>query len=275
MSRKKKNAIKPAIRCAKDLASVPFQVFRLPSDGERKWQAVCMRRRAVLQQLALAANQNGKSICLGADRIAADTGFGRATVFRILQDLRALGFLTDDGKTHPKYHTRVRAIDVPRVKAAKPSQIKPAKPPSQIKAPCTKRAGRDEQPSQINFRPSQINEEPSQMYPDPTEDLTEEHTAERIEDPAPNTQQNEPSQINENEPDDDYLFLPSPEEPSEPSPEEELPELPKHPSWCLCSGCRAERKRATLRFNAIWHDAEQKAAAEAWAMSRNAEQVSA
>jgi hypothetical protein len=174
--RVRKNTPKAAIRCARDLSSVPFQVFHLPSDGERKWQAVCMRRRAVFQQLALAANQNGKSICLGAERIAADTGLGRATIFRILQDLRTLGFLTDEGKTHPAYHTRVRSLEVACALAAAknaPSQINEGadsrKQPSQIK----------KQPSQINEGQSQINVQPSHQHPDPTEVHTEELTEEQ------------------------------------------------------------------------------------------------
>jgi hypothetical protein len=109
-----KNTVKPAIRCAQDLADVPYQALRLPNDG-RKWQALCWTRRAVLQRLAIAANQNGASISLSVERIANAIGISRATAFRRLDDLRALGFM-QDGELNPRYHcTRVRRIDVTRV----------------------------------------------------------------------------------------------------------------------------------------------------------------
>ena len=147
-----KNTSKPALRCAQDCADLPIQAFRLPDDGATKWQSVCLKRRAVLQRLSLAANQNGRSICLSVERVSQSIGLSRATVFRILGDLRTLGLLNDEGKWHPKYHTRMRTIDVAQV------------------LNCTKRA---KQPSQITSEPSQINWEPSQINPDPTEVQTE------------------------------------------------------------------------------------------------------
>ncbi len=147
-----------ARRCSQELADVPFQAFRLPTDG-RKWQAMCMTRRAVLQRLAIAANQNGKSICLSAPRIAAGIGISRPTVFRVLQDLRALGFLADDGEWHPKYHTRMRSLDLSQVLET-------------ANLTTWNRLRFAPQPSHIHF-------EPSQIAPDPTVDLTEDPTENR------------------------------------------------------------------------------------------------
>jgi hypothetical protein len=160
----RKNTSKPALKCAQDCADLPIQSFRLDGDG-RKWTVVCLKRRAVLQRLALAANTNGKSIALSVERIGESIGISRATTFRILDDLRTLGLLNDEGKWHPTYHTRVRALDVREV-LNRTKLTKLEKQPSQI----------DRQPSQIHFEPSQIDWEPSQIAPDPTEENTEEHT---------------------------------------------------------------------------------------------------
>jgi hypothetical protein len=159
-----KNKVKPAIRCAQDLADVPFQALRLPDDG-RKWQALCWMRRAVLQRLSLAANQNGASISLSVDRIANAVGISRATTFRRLDDLRALGFM-QDGELNPRYHwTRIRRIDVARVlETVKLSKL----PVSDSQAPVS-----DSPATRLR-----LADDPSQIAPDPTEVQTEELTEE-------------------------------------------------------------------------------------------------
>ena len=163
-AKKKKNTPKPAIRCAQDLADVPFQALRLPDDG-RKWQALCWMRRAVLQRLSLAANQNGASISLSVDRIANAVGISRATTFRRLDDLRTLGFM-QDGELNPRYHwTRIRRIDVARVLET----VKLSKAPvSDSKAPIS-----DSPATRLR-----LPDDPSQIAPDPTEEQTEELTEE-------------------------------------------------------------------------------------------------
>ncbi len=71
--------------------------FKLPDDAKGKVQYLCQQRRAVLIELKGAANSDGTDVKLAVQTIADALGIHRATVFRRLDDLKALGLLVDEG----------------------------------------------------------------------------------------------------------------------------------------------------------------------------------
>lgn len=70
--------------------------LRRPDDAKGKVQYLCQQRRAVLIELKGAANSDGTEVKLAVQTIANALGMHRATVFRRLDDLKALGLLVDE-----------------------------------------------------------------------------------------------------------------------------------------------------------------------------------
>jgi hypothetical protein len=108
-----------AMKCARDLADVPPEAFRLPDDGT-KWKAVCINRSRVLHRMSLAVNGDGSSMRLSVPTLAKGLSLSRSTVFVILKDLKQLGFLLDTERFDPICKTRVRQIDVRKVLSISP-----------------------------------------------------------------------------------------------------------------------------------------------------------
>ena len=108
-------AKKDTTKCVRDVRSAPPAAYRLGGDG-KKWRWMCEERRKLLMQLASYADGNGTGIWPSVQRLADETGMNRRTAFRLLNDLRTLGFL-EDGELHGAYKTRIRSINVGKVKA--------------------------------------------------------------------------------------------------------------------------------------------------------------
>jgi hypothetical protein len=104
------------IRAAQDVGDVGPEVYALPTDGP-KGKSLRKKRKLLAFTLAIAANPDGSSITLCIETMMERTGESRATVFRLLDDLKTLGFL-EDGKLTRFNGTRRRTLRVDRILAA-------------------------------------------------------------------------------------------------------------------------------------------------------------
>jgi hypothetical protein len=109
----KKDKMK-ASRCLKDATNLPPRVFALPDDG-RKASHLQQQRKALTQVLAFAANADGSSIRISQQTMKEKTGFSQAKVNRLLDDLKTLGILTDEGYFKVAEHrfVSIRALHLP------------------------------------------------------------------------------------------------------------------------------------------------------------------
>jgi hypothetical protein len=107
---------KSSVKCVRDIRDVGPQYYRLASDG-KKWLHVCRQRQQLALWLATFADGDGSSITTGTKRMENALFLSRRTLFRLLDDLRALGFL--NGGTLTGYQgTRRRELNVAAILAA-------------------------------------------------------------------------------------------------------------------------------------------------------------
>jgi hypothetical protein len=104
-------ATEKSTRCVRDLRDAPFEEFRLPDEG-RQWKSNARNRQALANFLATYADGDGTRIFPSAETMTKHFGWGRATTFRLLADLRALQLLGDKTGLHGKQGTAVRKMDV-------------------------------------------------------------------------------------------------------------------------------------------------------------------
>lgn len=160
----KKKPQATATRCWLDLVDIPPQAFALPGDG-RKSHSLQGERKSIALKLAKHAHSDGSNSYPSVKTIMAATGRSRATVFRLLKDLRTLGFLRD-GTIHEFHKTRIRSLDITKLRPVSDSPVDP----SQVhRSPVSDSQGH---PSQIPDDPSQIGGHPSQIAPDSQRPIT-------------------------------------------------------------------------------------------------------
>jgi hypothetical protein len=104
-----------SVKCIRDIRDIQPAAYRLKSDG-RKWMHECKLRCDLAQWLATFANPDGSSITVGVDRMMKRLSVSRRTVQRLLDDLAALGFLTN-GKLTKFKGTRRRVLNVAAIVA--------------------------------------------------------------------------------------------------------------------------------------------------------------
>ena len=107
-----------AIRCLMDVVDLPPQNFIRPEDG-RKANHLSRQRKALAVILAKRANPDGSQSYPSTFTMASALGLSRRSVFRLLDDLRALGFLRDGG-LHPIHKTVIRSLDVRKMANVSP-----------------------------------------------------------------------------------------------------------------------------------------------------------
>jgi hypothetical protein len=107
---------KSSVKCVRDIRDVGPQFYRLPTDG-KKWLHVCRQRQQLALWLATFADGDGSRITTGTKRMENALFLSRRTLFRLLDDLRALGFLTG-GKLTGYQGTRRRELNVAAILAA-------------------------------------------------------------------------------------------------------------------------------------------------------------
>ncbi len=98
------------IKCVQDVLRIPPRVYAMPGDSQ-KASALRKKRKLLAVYLAGAANPDGSGITLAVDTMAEATGESRRTTLRLLDDLKALGFL-EDGKLTRWNGTRIRRLVV-------------------------------------------------------------------------------------------------------------------------------------------------------------------
>jgi hypothetical protein len=88
--------VKPASSVLRD---VPPERYRLPDDG-RQWKHVCVQRQRLAFFLSTYADPDGTSVMPGVEsKMCPFMGLTRRAVQYLLDDLKALGFLVDCGKS--------------------------------------------------------------------------------------------------------------------------------------------------------------------------------
>jgi hypothetical protein len=99
--------------CVRDLRDAPLEEFRLPDD-KRQWKPLARNRQALANFLATYADGDGSRIFPSVATMTEHFGWSRATAFRLLADLRALGLLSEKTGLHGERGTAVRKMDVTR-----------------------------------------------------------------------------------------------------------------------------------------------------------------
>jgi hypothetical protein len=104
-----------ALRCAQALQKVSWRVFVKPEDG-RQGRHLGQQRAALVNKLALSANPDGTNIKLSVFTMASALGCVRQTIYDLLADLTAMGFLVEKELVwvHGK-QVRLRALNLPKI----------------------------------------------------------------------------------------------------------------------------------------------------------------
>lgn len=106
----KHKAGKDTTRCMRDVQDLAPSTFALPDDG-RQTKHLQRQRKALAIGLARHADADGTQAYPAISTLSKPMGCSRRTIFRLLDDLRTLGFL-QDGDIHGFRKTRVRTLDV-------------------------------------------------------------------------------------------------------------------------------------------------------------------
>ena len=104
------------IRCLRDVVDLPPGAFALSGDG-RQAKHLRSQRKDLAVVIARYANPDGSRAYPAIGTLTKATGQNRATVFRRLADLRALGFLSDGKLVGPR-GSRTRILNVVKMRSA-------------------------------------------------------------------------------------------------------------------------------------------------------------
>lgn len=104
------------IRCLRDVVDLPPGAFALPADG-RQAKHLRSQRKDLAVVIARYANPDGSRAYPAIGTLTKATGQNRATVFRRLADLRALGFMSDGKLVGPR-GSRTRILNVVKMRSA-------------------------------------------------------------------------------------------------------------------------------------------------------------
>jgi CHC2 zinc finger len=110
---------KSPLKCFFDFRKLPLETFRLAED-KRKVKHLWLERRTIAIELAGYANADGTQIHVSAETIVAHTGLSRATVFRRLDDLTALGILESKHRGFNQSAARTLRIPSPPSPPSRP-----------------------------------------------------------------------------------------------------------------------------------------------------------
>jgi hypothetical protein len=83
----------------REVHRVPFKAYQLPADRAQRAGELCHARRDLLVLLATYANTDGTSVRPAMEpTLTSELGWSRATIYRRLADLQALGFINETGR---------------------------------------------------------------------------------------------------------------------------------------------------------------------------------
>src|SRR5258707_4335999 len=85
---------KDTTRCMRDVQDLSPSTFALPSDG-RQARHLQRQRKALAMGLARHANADGTQSYPAISTLMTSMGCSRSTIFRLLDNLKTLGFLQD------------------------------------------------------------------------------------------------------------------------------------------------------------------------------------
>ena len=98
-----------SVACVRDWRDFSLGHYRLNNEG-RKWRALAEKRRQLAEWLATFANKDGSSIFVGIERMEDKFECSRATIFRLLDDLRELHALAPKSGLTSRLGTAVRSL---------------------------------------------------------------------------------------------------------------------------------------------------------------------
>src|SRR5882762_8113299 len=93
------NKVKP-VRCLLDVRSIPLECFKHPRDGARKWRQPARHRYELLFKLSSWADPDGTLGKFSPRLTTLERHYSRTSLYRHMDDLRDLGFLTWARKHH-------------------------------------------------------------------------------------------------------------------------------------------------------------------------------
>ncbi len=87
-----------SVKCTQDLRGHPPSDYNLPGDGQKRTAEYARAQRQRLAMLmSTYAHGDGSGISVGAERLAHELGWHRATIFRRQSELREMGLLVKVG----------------------------------------------------------------------------------------------------------------------------------------------------------------------------------
>jgi hypothetical protein len=98
-----------SVACVRDWRDFSLDYYRLESDG-RKWKSQASNRRQLAEYLATFANGDGSSIEVGIERMSEKFAVDRATICRLLDELRDLHALAPKNGLTSRHGTAVRSL---------------------------------------------------------------------------------------------------------------------------------------------------------------------
>jgi hypothetical protein len=107
-----------SVKLSRDLRVIPVDKYRLPRDG-RKWKGAALQRMQLAEWLSTYGDGDGSRIYPSVQTMCDHFGLSRATIFRLLADLKDLGLLEDEKNEKGKSRlagecgTRMRRMNEP------------------------------------------------------------------------------------------------------------------------------------------------------------------
>jgi hypothetical protein len=111
--------------------------LKLPDDDSRKATHLYKQRRSLLMELRGYANSDGTQVRVAVKSLAESLGFGQRTIYRLLDDLKKLDLLVDEGrmgfnKPMRRHLNLARAAQLARISVAERPKNLPACIPTDL-----------------------------------------------------------------------------------------------------------------------------------------------
>ncbi|MGO8811005.1 MAG: hypothetical protein ACLQJF_16220 [Candidatus Sulfotelmatobacter sp.] len=100
-----------SVHCVREVRDATIERFRLPDDG-RQWKTAARNRQALANYLATFADGDGTRVRPSEPTMTEHFGWSRATTFRYLDDLKALGLQKRVGRFGGSRGVAIRELDV-------------------------------------------------------------------------------------------------------------------------------------------------------------------
>jgi hypothetical protein len=98
-----------SVKCVRDWRDFTDDYYKLPTDG-RQWKSQASKRRQLTEYIATFADGDGSRIKVGVNRMTSKFDVERTTIFRLLDDLRALRALAPKNGLVSEHGCAVRTL---------------------------------------------------------------------------------------------------------------------------------------------------------------------